>query len=108
MNNNEIIMDLEDYKSILTHNGRIDGIVGTCKINEFNKNLESIKNSILKAKGILMKFTINKEQSLFIINSCVGEICDLSSIESDIIFGTEIDNSTDIEMLKYEIIITGL
>ena len=39
MNNNEIIMDLEDYKTILAHNGKIDGIVGSCKINEFNKNL---------------------------------------------------------------------
>ena len=67
MNNNKIIMDLEDYKTILTHAGKIDGIVGVCKINEFNKNLESIKNSILKAKGIIIKFGIHKNQSLFII-----------------------------------------
>lgn len=108
MNNNEIVMHLEDYKTILAHNGRIDGIVGTCKINEFNKNFELIKHSIKNAKGIIIKFGIHKKQSLFIINSCVGEICDLSNTECDIIFGTEIDNSIDIEILKYEIIVTGL
>ena len=62
MNNNEIIMDLEDYKSILTHNGRIDGIVGTCKINEFNKLLdESLKKSLSKAKAL----TINAYNGVF-------------------------------------------
>ena len=85
MNNNEIIMDLEDYKSILTHNGKIDGIVGTCKINEFNKNLEPIKNSIKKAKGILIKFGIHINQSLFIINDYMSQIHDLTINDAEII-----------------------
>ena len=108
MNNNEIIMNLEDYKSILTHNGRIDGIVGVCKINEFNKNLESIKNSILKAKGIIIKFGIHKNQSLFIITDYMSQIHDLTNIDTEIIFGTENIDDIDENLLRYEIIVTGI
>ena len=108
MNNNEIIMDLEDYKSILVHNGKIDGIVGTCKINEFNKKIESIKNSIKKAKGILIKFGFHKNQSLFIINDYISEINDLTSNDAEIIFGTENIDNIDEDFLRYEIIITGI
>jgi cell division GTPase FtsZ len=107
-NNNEIIMDLEDYKSILTHNGKIDGIVGTCKINEFNKNLEPIKNSIKKAKGILIKFGIHRNQSLFIINDYMSQIHDLTINDAEIIFGTENIDNIDEDFLRYEIIITGI
>uniref|UniRef100_UPI00404823BF hypothetical protein n=1 Tax=Aliarcobacter sp. TaxID=2321116 RepID=UPI00404823BF len=108
MNNNKIIMDLEDYKTILAHNGKIDGIVGVCKINEFNNNLASIKSSILKAKGIIIKFGIHENQSLFIISNYVSEIHDLTSIDTDIIFGTEHIDDINENLLRYEIIVTGI
>mgnify|MGYP002138860267 CR=1 FL=1 len=108
MNNNEIIVDLEDYKSILKYSGRVDGIVGVCKIDEFNKNIESIKNSIKNAKAIIIKFGIHKNQSLFIINDFMTQIHDLTSIDTDIIFGTENIDDIDECSLKYEIIITGI
>ena len=109
MYNNEIIMDLEDYKSILTHNGRIDGIVGTCKINEFDKQLdESFKKSLSKAKALTIKFGFHKNQSLFIISNYVSEIHDLTSIDTDIIFGTENIDDIDENLLRYEIIVTGI
>ena len=109
MYNNEIIMDLEDYKSILTHNGRIDGIVGTCKINEFDKQLdESFKKSLSKAKALTIKFGFHKNQSLFIISNYVSEIHDLTSIDTDIIFGTEHIDNIDENLLRFEIIVTGI
>lgn len=109
MNNNEIIMDLEDYKSILTHNGRIDGIVGTCKINEFDKLLdEHIKKSLSKAKALTIKFGFHKNQSLFIISNYVSEIHDLTNVDTDIIFGTEHIDDIDENLLRFEIIVTGI
>lgn len=109
MNNNEIIMGLEDYKSILTHNGRIDGIVGTCKINEFDKLLdESLKKSLSKAKALSIKFGFHKNQSLFIITDYMSQIHDLTSIDTDIIFGTEHINDIDENLLRFEIIVTGI
>lgn len=108
MNNNKIIMDLEDYKTILAHAGKIDGIVGVCKINEFDNNLEYIKNSILKAKGIIIKFGIHKNQSLFIITDHMSQIYDLTNIDTDIIFGTEIIDDIDENLLRFEIIVTGI
>ena len=109
MNNNGIIMDLEDYKSILKYSGRIDGIVGTCKINEFDKQLdESFRTSLSKAKALIIKFAFHKKQSIFIINDYMYEINDLVSSNTEIIFGTENIDDIDEEMLKYEIIVTVL
>ena len=107
-NNNEIIIDLEDYKSIFKHIGKIDGMVGICRIDEFNKKLESIKNSLLTAKGIIIKFGIHKNQSLFIINDFMCEINDLTSIDTEIIFGTKTIDSIDENLIEYEIIVTGI
>ena len=102
-------LDIADYKTIFSHKGKVIGLIGNCKIDNFIKSFdETLKNSLPNAKGILINFVIHKEQSLFKINSCVAEIVDLSSIECDIILGTELDNSIDLENVKYEIIVTGL
>ncbi|MDN5069870.1 hypothetical protein O8C76_02360 [Aliarcobacter butzleri] len=109
MNNNEIIMNLEDYKSILKYSGRVDGIVGNCNINEFDKQLdESFKNSLSKAKALTIKFGFHKNQSLFIISNYVSEIHDLTNINTEIIFGTEHIDDIDENLLRYEIIVTGI
>lgn len=109
MENKDINLDIADYKTIFSHKGKVIGLIGNCKIDDFIKSFdETLKDSLPNAKGILINFFVHKEQSLFKINSCVGEIVDLSSMECDIIWGMEIDNSIDLENVKYEIIITGL
>lgn len=109
MENTDINLDIVDYKTIFSHKGKVIGLIGDCKIDDFIESFdETLKSSLPNAKGILINFVIHKEQSLFKINSCVGEIVDLLSMECEIIFGTEIDNSMDLENVKYEIIITGL
>ena len=61
MKNNDIKLDLEDYKTILAHNGKIEGLVGVCNINELNEQFnENFKNLITKAKGLLVHFSLNK------------------------------------------------
>ena len=101
--------DLADYKTILSHSGKIDGLVGNCKIEEFiNKIDESLINSFSKAKGILINFKFHKNQSLFIISDYMEKINDLAHIKAEIIFSTEIIDNIDEEILEYEIILTGL
>lgn len=79
------------------------------KIDKFIENInKTLKSLLINIEAILIQFSIHKEQSLFKINSCVAEIVDLSNIECDIILGTELDNSIDLENVKYEIIVTGL
>ncbi|WP_157279212.1 FtsZ/tubulin family protein [Aliarcobacter butzleri] len=104
-----INVDIADYKTILFHKGRIDGVVGSCKIDKLWDNLNnSIKDSISKAKGILINFGIHKEQTLFVINDLMGEISDVAHNESDIIFATKNHSSDDKDLIEYEILITGL
>ena len=109
MNNNEIKINFEDYKSILKYSGRIDGIVGNCNINEFDKQFdESFKNSLSKVKALIIKFGIHKNQSFFIISDYVSQIHDLTNIDTEIIFGTEHINDIDENLLRFEIIVTGI
>ena len=109
MENTDINLDIADYKTIFSHEGKVIGLIGNCKIDDFIKSFdETLKDSLPNAKGILIQFSIHKEQSLFKINSCISEICDIASMECEIILGTEIDNNMDLENVKYEIIVTGL
>lgn len=106
---NDIDLDIADYKTIFSHDGKIDGIVGTCKIDEFDNQLdESFRNSLSKAKAIVIKFGFHKNQSLFIINDYMIEINDLLNSDTEIIFSTENIDDIDIGILKYEIIATGI
>ena len=101
--------DWADYKTILSHSGKIDGLVGTCKIEEFIDKLdESLINSFLKSKGILINFKFHKNQSLSMISDYMDKINDLAHVEAEIIFSTEIIDNIDEEILEYEIILTGL
>jgi len=69
------------------------------KIDKFIENInKTLKSLLINIEAILINFLVHKEQSLFKITSCVSEIYNLASI----------DNSIDIKMLKYEIIISGL
>ena len=101
--------DWADYKTILSHSGKIDGLVGTCKIEEFiNKIDESLKDSFSKAKGVLIDFKLHKNQSLSIINESMRKINDLVDYDADIIYSTEIIDNIDEDIIEYQIIITGL
>lgn len=101
--------DWADYRTILSHSGKIKGLVGTCKIEEFIDKLDkSFINSFSKAKGILINFKFHKNQSLIIISDYMGKINDLAHIDAEIIFSTEIINNINEEILEYEIILTGL
>ena len=103
------LIDLEDYKSILKHSGKIYGMVGSCNISEFGNNLdETFKNSLLKAKAISIKFGFHKNQSLFKINDYMIEINDAVNSDTEIIFATENIDDIDLGVLKYEIIVTGI
>ncbi len=98
-----------DYKTILSYKGKIDGIVDSCNINEFLNCIEgSLKKSISKAKGILINFILHEEQSLFIITDYMAAIHNLADEDADIIFNTEQVLNIDKDKIYYEIITTGL
>ena len=61
-----------------------------------------------KFEEISIKFGIHKNQSLFIINDFMCEINDLTSTETEIIFGTKTIDSINENLLEYEIIVTGI
>ena len=104
-----IEIDLADYKTILSHKGKIDGLVGSCKIDEFiNQFDDSFKNSLLNAKGILIVFSFNSKHSSNFTGFHLEKIYSFTNNNAEIIFGIEVDDNMDMDMVNYQIIITGL
>lgn len=104
----EISFDFSDYKTILSHKGKINGIVASCNINEFIMSLKSFEDSLSKAKGVLMNFRINNEQSALIINDFMSKVHDLINEDTEVIFSTEQTKDIEKDEITYQIIITGL
>lgn len=105
----DINIDIEDYKTILAHKGKISGIVGSCKIDELLNCIdEPLQASLSNAKGILINFKLHEEQSLLIINDFMGEINCVANEDAEIIFSTEQTNNIDKDFISYQILITGL
>ena len=109
MENLNIELDTADYKTILSHQGKIDGLVGSCKIDELTNQFDEVfRNSLLNAKGISVKFTFHPNHPLSFVGEYLENFYNFSNEESDVILGTEVDDSIDIDTINYEILITGL
>jgi len=104
-----IALNYADYKIINAHQGYSVG---------FNSDIVEVKNlevellqrfekQLTKSKGILINFVINEDNSLSDIKSTMGKINNFIDNDTDIIFGTETDNSIKIKECKFEILITG-
>jgi len=104
-----INLDLTDIRMILSHQGRIEGLVGSCKASEIFSSLsENLKLSLKNAKGVLVEFELPNESSLFPIASSMEEISELIGEDTDIIFGTTQNNILEKETIKFKIIVTGI
>ena len=105
----DINIDIADYKTILAHKGKIEGIVDSCKIDELLNYIDqSLKDSLSNAKGILINFKLHEEQSLLIINDFMAKINDIANEDAEIVFSTEQTNDINKDFISYQILITGL
>lgn len=106
---NDINIDFADYQTILSHKGKINGVVGSCKVEYFISSLsENLKLSIKNAKGVLIEFEQHSDSSLTIISSLMEELHDLIGEDADVIFGTKQNNTLERESVKFKIIATGI
>lgn len=107
--NNNIRIDDEDYQTIFSHQGRIDGLVGSYKLdNLFDYIPDGFKESIQNAKGVLIKFSMNSAASILSIVDLLEKINTIVDDNCDVIFGSKINDSLDVETVNVTIILTGL
>ncbi|MFA7084284.1 MAG: hypothetical protein WC141_07105 [Arcobacteraceae bacterium] len=108
MNNIEI--NNADRKTINEHKGYIIGFnsdvvaIGNMNIELLNR----FKDYFSQAKGILVKFSINKKQNIFEINEVMMQLSDIANNDADIIFGTEINKNIELGKCKFHVDITGI
>lgn len=105
----DINITFEDYEIILSHEGKIDGIVGSCKVDEFMNSLsDSLKLSLKLAKSILIVFEKNEDLPMIQISELIQEINALTMESAYIIYGSKNNNFQDIQTLNFRIIMSGL
>ncbi len=105
-----IDIDYADYKTINRHNGYTIGFNSdVVLVNDLEVELlKKFKNYLEKAKGILVTYSIKEDKNLFDISAIMEKLSDITNSDSEIIFGTEIDNNLKINECRFHIYITGL
>lgn len=106
----QIDLDYADYKTINAHKGFTVGFNSDI-IQVNNLEMELLKKCekyLTKAKGVLIKFTINKDTSIVDIRALMEKLNNVIKEDAEIIFGTEIDINLKTEECRFHILLTGL
>jgi len=105
-----IPIDAEDYEVILSHKGKIQGIHGIYKIDEFDNALSHFSAiSLHTAKGILVQFEKHKDMpftQLFILMEKLNLLLNYQNL--DAVMGVTDNNLLDLKTVHFKILITGL
>ena len=107
---NNIDIDSADRKTINAHKGYTVGFNSEMiPISILDTELvDRFKNHLSKAKGILIYFTLNEDQSLHSIGDVMEQIHDIISSDTDIIFSTETEVDIELDKCRFNILLTGL
>lgn len=106
---NDINIDYADYQTILSHNGKVDGRVGSSKVDDFLITLDDdFKKSLQMAKGVLVEFEKNDEMPLIQISILMSDLHTLLDENTDVIFGVTINNTIENEDIQFKIIASGI
>jgi cell division GTPase FtsZ len=109
---NDINIDKHDLCRALSFKGNIAGFVGseplTKNIHEDVITNVGLKN-FQKAKSILITFIFNEKASMLMrLSSLMSEIDSLVSNKCEVVYGTETNNSLDVNTIAYKILLTGI
>lgn len=113
--NQGINTDFADLKTILNNKGL--ALMGVGHGNGVNSAKDAIKEaiesplldevSIHGAMGILVNFQINPNYPLVSINEAMQVLYEAADEDADVIFGTSVDESIDVDSVKVTLIATG-
>ena len=114
---NDINLDFEDLKVIMSHGGIAFSGIGEYDGKDENSALEAIKFSIVdssldyklmdKISGILIHFVVHPDLPIMDIAEAMEIIHENAHYEADIIWGTTTDKSVSPNYVKATILFTG-
>jgi len=113
---NDINLDFDDLKMILSHEGVIFVGSGSCEgdnsvikaIHLSMKDASSDFNTLKEAIGLLVHFTIHPDFPILEIVNAMELLTDQTSSESDIVYGTTTDKLVSKSYVKATILFTGV
>ena len=114
---NDINLDFEDLKVIMSHGGIAFSGIGEYNGKDENSALEAIKFSIVdssldyklmdKISGILIHFVVHPDLPIMDIAEAMEIIHENTHYEADIIWGTTTDKSVSLNYVKATVLFTG-
>ncbi len=112
---NDINVDFNDLKTIMSHQGL--ALMGVGEIKGENAAFEAVKMAIESplldniaidgAMGVLVHYTMHEDYPLVEIQESMSIIEEKADEDADIIFGTTTDNSLSPDEIKVTIVATG-
>ena len=112
---NDINVDFNDLKTVMSHHGL--ALMGVGEVKGENAAFEAIKMAIESplldnisidgAMGVLVHYTMHEDYPLVEIQESMAIIEEKADEEADIIFGTTTDNSLAPDEIKVTIVATG-
>lgn len=115
-NKSNISVDLNDIKVIMQHKG--NSLIGIGKAKGEKSAHKALHDAIAsplledvqldEAKGILIHFTVHSQAALSIINEVVSLINERVESRTEIIFGTTLNDTFEIDEIKIVLIATGI
>ena len=107
---NDINVEIEDINSAIDIKGKISGYSNNVNvedlITDIRKNISDYE--FKNAKTIILIFHTNPNINISVINKLMDILNEITSNETDIIFGTNIKDSLDTNIIGYRILLTGI
>ena len=102
-------INLLDYQTILSYQGRVDGCVGSSKAINFIDDLsKDFKIFLGSAQGVLMEFEENKNANTKQMASIMCELYSFFYEDTEVIFAINQTHTMAIDSIAYKIIATGI
>lgn len=101
--------NLEDFENLLKHDGIIDGIVATVRVDEITDILENLKSSLLNSKSIFYNAIHNPIVSKYDVTKDILNISkNLDHNKTDLLLSLTEDEAIDESYVKIIVIISGI
>lgn len=105
----ELELEIESFRSLLSHKGCIFGCVKQIsKINFEEDIIEEYKEYLLNSKTVVVEFVVNQEASLFELNYFMSRIHEFCHDDTHLIFGAIANKKNMDSQVVIKMLISGV
>lgn len=103
------VISVVDSDTIMKQEGYVVGYHGCALIENVIKELQGkLGDNLSIAKGMSIRFYMNKDMLMSILRNVYDKIESLSKYDIDIVYNIEVNNEIHTDRIEYEILLNGM